>query len=119
MLGLLFIPLIGSASDQCNSSYGRRRPFIWLLSVGILLALFIIPHADFLATHLFWGGRTLEVKDTFDFFKVQKADEMKWSPTSDVTVFFFHPTDRHPHLWGDPAGFLWTSLLHTTGGTVV
>lgn len=89
MLGLLFIPLIGSASDQCNSSYGRRRPFIWLLSVGILLALFIIPHADFLATHLFWGGRTLEVKDTFDFFKVQKADEIKWSPTSDVTVLFF------------------------------
>uniref|UniRef100_A0A3P8X6C6 Zgc:77158 n=2 Tax=Cynoglossus semilaevis TaxID=244447 RepID=A0A3P8X6C6_CYNSE len=61
VLGLLFIPLIGSASDQCNSSYGRRRPFIWLLSVGILLALFIIPHADFLATHLFWGGRTLEI----------------------------------------------------------
>ncbi|TRY54535.1 hypothetical protein DNTS_033401 [Danionella cerebrum] len=56
VLGLLFIPLIGSASDNCNSSYGRRRPFIWLLSLGVLLALFIIPHADVLADHLSWGS---------------------------------------------------------------
>ncbi|KAL3061946.1 solute carrier family 45 member 3 [Trematomus bernacchii] len=61
VLGLLFIPLIGSASDQCNSSYGRRRPFIWLLSLGVLLALFIIPNADLLAAHFAWGGRTLQV----------------------------------------------------------
>ncbi|XP_022605734.1 solute carrier family 45 member 3 [Seriola dumerili] len=61
VLGLLFIPLIGSASDHCNSSYGRRRPFIWLLSLGVLLALFIIPHADVLAARLTWGGRTLQV----------------------------------------------------------
>lgn len=56
VLGLLFIPLIGSASDHCNSSYGRRRPFIWLLSLGVLLALLIIPHADVLAAHLSWGS---------------------------------------------------------------
>ncbi|XP_028304252.1 solute carrier family 45 member 3 [Gouania willdenowi] len=61
VLGLFFIPLIGSASDHCNSSYGRRRPFIWLLSLGVLLALFIIPHADILAARLSWGGHTLQV----------------------------------------------------------
>ncbi|KAM6937349.1 solute carrier family 45 member 3 [Xenentodon cancila] len=61
VLGLLFIPLIGSASDHCNSTYGRRRPFIWLFSLGVLLALFIIPHADILATHFAWGGQTLQV----------------------------------------------------------
>uniref|UniRef100_A0A3B4ZEC8 Solute carrier family 45 member 3 n=1 Tax=Stegastes partitus TaxID=144197 RepID=A0A3B4ZEC8_9TELE len=61
VLGLLFIPLIGSASDHCNSSYGRRRPFIWLLSLGVLVALFIIPHADVLAEFFAWGGRTLQV----------------------------------------------------------
>ncbi|XP_069561457.1 solute carrier family 45 member 3 [Brachyistius frenatus] len=61
VLGLLFIPLIGSASDHCNSSYGRRRPFIWLLSLGVLVALFIIPHADVLAARLAWGGRTVQV----------------------------------------------------------
>ncbi|XP_023131435.1 solute carrier family 45 member 3 [Amphiprion ocellaris] len=61
VLGLLFIPLIGSASDHCNSSYGRRRPFIWLLSLGVLLALLIIPNADILAEFFAWGGRTLQV----------------------------------------------------------
>ncbi|XP_077953696.1 solute carrier family 45 member 3-like isoform X2 [Gasterosteus aculeatus] len=61
VLGLLFIPLIGSASDQCHSSYGRRRPFIWLLSLGVLLALFIIPNADVLAARFAWGGRTFQV----------------------------------------------------------
>ncbi|XP_076878132.1 solute carrier family 45 member 3 isoform X2 [Brachyhypopomus gauderio] len=65
VLGLLFIPLIGSASDRCTSSYGRRRPFIWLLSLGVLLALLIIPHADVLAAHLSWGpgdpSRALQV----------------------------------------------------------
>ncbi|XP_034445023.1 solute carrier family 45 member 3 [Hippoglossus hippoglossus] len=61
VLGLLFIPLIGSASDQCNSSYGRRRPFIWLLSLGVLVALLIIPHADVLAARFAWGGRTVQV----------------------------------------------------------
>ncbi|KAE8296588.1 Solute carrier family 45 member 3 Prostate cancer-associated protein 6 Prostein [Larimichthys crocea] len=61
VFGLLFIPVIGSASDHCNSSYGRRRPFIWMLSLGVLLALVIIPHADVLAARLAWGGRTLQV----------------------------------------------------------
>ncbi|CAL8322372.1 unnamed protein product [Gadus morhua 'NCC'] len=61
VLGLLFIPLIGSASDQCNSSYGRRRPFLWLLSLGVLLALLIIPHADRLAARLAWGSTNLQV----------------------------------------------------------
>ncbi|GAA6090830.1 solute carrier family 45 member 3 [Tachysurus ichikawai] len=56
VLGLIFIPLIGSASDRCSSSYGRRRPFIWLLSLGVLVAMLIIPHADVLAAHLSWSG---------------------------------------------------------------
>ncbi|KPP65372.1 solute carrier family 45 member 3-like [Scleropages formosus] len=61
VLGLLFIPLIGSASDRCTSRYGRRRPFIWLLSLGVLLSLLIIPHADVLATHWGRGGHPLQV----------------------------------------------------------
>ncbi|KAJ8269089.1 hypothetical protein COCON_G00116960 [Conger conger] len=61
VLGLLFIPLVGSASDRCTSSYGRRRPFIWLLSLGVLVALLIIPHADVLAAQFSWGGSTLQV----------------------------------------------------------
>uniref|UniRef100_A0A3P9L216 Solute carrier family 45 member 4 n=1 Tax=Oryzias latipes TaxID=8090 RepID=A0A3P9L216_ORYLA len=43
VLGLMFTPLIGSASDRCTLRWGRRRPFILALCVGTLMgvALFL------------------------------------------------------------------------------
>ncbi|XP_076010011.1 solute carrier family 45 member 4-like [Genypterus blacodes] len=43
ILGLLFTPVIGSASDRCTLPWGRRRPFILALCVGVLfgVALFL------------------------------------------------------------------------------
>ncbi|KAL7843318.1 hypothetical protein AOLI_G00248300 [Acnodon oligacanthus] len=49
VLGLIFIPPIGSASDSWSSRYGRRRPFIWALCIGVLLGLVVIPHATQIA----------------------------------------------------------------------
>ncbi|XP_056590948.1 solute carrier family 45 member 3 isoform X1 [Triplophysa dalaica] len=46
VLGLIFVPLIGSASDSFRSKYGRRRPFIWPLCMGVLLGLLIIPQTS-------------------------------------------------------------------------
>ncbi|XP_063784547.1 solute carrier family 45 member 3-like [Pseudophryne corroboree] len=61
VLGLILVPLIGSASDNCQSNYGRRRPFIWLLSLGVLVSLFIIPHADSLASYFSYGGNRVHI----------------------------------------------------------
>ncbi|XP_061123773.1 solute carrier family 45 member 4-like isoform X1 [Syngnathus typhle] len=43
VLGLIFTPLIGSASDRCPLRWGRRRPFILALCIGTLMgvALFL------------------------------------------------------------------------------
>lgn len=43
VLGLIFTPLIGSASDRCTLRWGRRRPFIGALCIGTLIgvALFL------------------------------------------------------------------------------
>ncbi|KAK1173037.1 solute carrier family 45 member 4-like [Acipenser oxyrinchus oxyrinchus] len=43
ILGLIFTPLIGSASQRCTLPWGRRRPFILALCIGVLLgvALFL------------------------------------------------------------------------------
>ncbi|NXP45235.1 S45A3 protein, partial [Heliornis fulica] len=61
VLGLVFVPLIGSASDHWRSSYGRRRPFIWMLCLGVLLSLFVIPHASSLASLFALNPRPLEI----------------------------------------------------------
>lgn len=61
VLGLVSVPLLGSASDHWRGRYGRRRPFIWALSLGILLSLFLIPRASRLAGLLCPDTRPLEL----------------------------------------------------------
>jgi len=43
LLGLVLGPLLGSLSDRCPSPLGRRRPFILLLSAGIVAGLLLVP----------------------------------------------------------------------------
>ncbi|ODM96455.1 Membrane-associated transporter protein, partial [Orchesella cincta] len=44
LLGFFLTPLLGSLSDGCRSQLGRRRPFIILLSIGIILGLIMVPN---------------------------------------------------------------------------
>lgn len=37
LVGFFMTPLLGSLSDRCHSRFGRRRPFIVLMSIGVLL----------------------------------------------------------------------------------
>lgn len=42
ILGFLITPILGSLSDGCRLSMGRRRPFILLLALGVLMGEFVI-----------------------------------------------------------------------------
>lgn len=53
LLGFIFVPMIGRASDACRSPYGRRRPFIFLLGVFLILSLIIVPNAESVCVALF------------------------------------------------------------------
>ncbi|CAH1786398.1 unnamed protein product [Owenia fusiformis] len=56
LLCFFIVPVIGRASDNCMSRYGRRRPFIFVFSIGLLLSLIIIPYGEYLGVFAFGNG---------------------------------------------------------------
>lgn len=45
-LCLLVVPIMGRWMDTCKSRFGRRIPFMFTLSLLVLLSLVLIPYAD-------------------------------------------------------------------------
>ncbi|XP_017263030.3 membrane-associated transporter protein [Kryptolebias marmoratus] len=46
ILGFLLQPIIGSASDYCHSPWGRRRPYILVLGILMLLGISMFLNGD-------------------------------------------------------------------------
>ncbi|XP_067279431.1 membrane-associated transporter protein [Pseudorasbora parva] len=46
ILGFVLQPIIGSASDYCRSPWGRRRPYILLLGIMMLVGLTLFLNGD-------------------------------------------------------------------------
>ncbi|KOX68927.1 Membrane-associated transporter protein [Melipona quadrifasciata] len=46
LIGFFVTPILGSLSDRCRSKYGRRRPFILLLALGVLIGLILVPNGE-------------------------------------------------------------------------
>lgn len=61
LLAFFVSPLLGSISDRCNSRFGRRRPIIAILSVGLILGLILAPYGRDIGKYLgdVGGGVTL------------------------------------------------------------
>ena len=63
IIGFLLTPVLGSLSDRCRSKLGRRRPFIMLFSVGVVLGLLLVPNGETLGV-LLGDTYTLQVNGT-------------------------------------------------------
>ena len=42
LIGFFLTPIMGSLSDRCKSNLGRRRPFIILLSIGVIFGKYLL-----------------------------------------------------------------------------
>lgn len=47
LIGFFIAPFIGSISDRCRLSWGRRRPVITVLCLAILIGLFFVPYGKY------------------------------------------------------------------------
>lgn len=56
-LGLILSPLIGSLSDRCKLSLGRRRPFIIMLAVLEVIGNICLLLIDFRKTEFAFNSR--------------------------------------------------------------
>jgi solute carrier family 45 protein 1/2/4 len=57
VFGFILSPILGTLSDRCRSSLGRRRPFIIGLSVLLFLGLLLVPYGENVGA---WLGDTGE-----------------------------------------------------------
>ncbi|XP_018392857.1 PREDICTED: proton-associated sugar transporter A [Cyphomyrmex costatus] len=46
LVGFFVTPILGSISDRCKLKYGRRRPFILLLAIGVFIGLILVPNGE-------------------------------------------------------------------------
>jgi len=46
LIGFFLVPALGSLSDKCQTRFGRRRPFIFIYSIGILTGLMLVANGN-------------------------------------------------------------------------
>ena len=74
VLGILFQGYLGSASDRCKSSWGKRRPFILVLGLAVSFSLVLFAYGRSIPDRLFHGSEmnvllaTIAIFVVMDFF---------------------------------------------------
>jgi len=120
LVGFFLTPILGSLSDRCKSPLGRRRPFIILLSIGVVLGLILVPNGKDLGKlmgdkyyhheHEPPTGR-LTMDDYTTARDVEEYDEYP-NITSSTPPYHTPPPDLHTyHPWGIFFTIIGTVLL--------
>jgi solute carrier family 45, member 1/2/4 len=66
LIAFFISPILGSLSDRCSSRFGRRRPVILLLSIGLLMGLILTPYGADIGKFLGDDGSSQTVNSTSD-----------------------------------------------------
>uniref|UniRef100_A0A182Q0W9 Major facilitator superfamily associated domain-containing protein n=1 Tax=Anopheles farauti TaxID=69004 RepID=A0A182Q0W9_9DIPT len=122
LVGFFLTPVLGSLSDRCRSKFGRRRPFILLLSLGVLLGLLLVPNGEDVGYAMGdFNPYTLAANDTAEQVSWQQkaGDNRNVKPMSQRTATIKaaleapdeQPTQRPRHPWGIFFTILGTVLL--------
>ncbi|XP_065169372.1 proton-associated sugar transporter A isoform X2 [Atheta coriaria] len=101
LIGFFLTPILGSLSDKCPLNIGRRRPFIFCMSLGVLLGLLLVPNGEDIGYAL---------GDPYYNTSVTQIVSHRTSATSENNI---DDNTNHPnsHPWGVLFTILGTVLL--------
>ncbi|XP_026839928.1 proton-associated sugar transporter A-like [Drosophila persimilis] len=98
LVGFFLCPILGSLSDRCKLNMGRRRPFILLLSIGVVFGLLLVPNGESLG---YWFGDEHQYPP--NVFSVSNMTQN--------TTHNMHSSSKNSHPWGIFFTVLGTVLL--------
>ena len=118
LVGFFLTPILGSLSDRCKSPLGRRRPFIILLSIGVVLGLLLVPNGKALGKMMGdkYYDREIDAP-TGRIFMEEDTTEDVWNNSTgvhddDEEMSVTPPPDLHTyHPWGIFFTIIGTVLL--------
>lgn len=109
IVGFFVTPLLGSLSDRCHHPMGRRRPFIILLSIGVLMGLLLVPNGEDIGYAMgdfySWPNETASLNQT------KMLPHRTTAIDSDQEFSEMLTTTSSSHTWGIFFTILGTVLL--------
>ncbi|GAB0087533.1 proton-associated sugar transporter A [Sergentomyia squamirostris] len=105
LIGFFLTPILGSLSDGCRHGLGRRRPFIILLSMGVLLGLLLVPNGETIG-YAFGdsGGNST-------FLNTSQSLISSHRTSASSSAIIKSPIEENSHPWGIFFTILGTVLL--------
>lgn len=109
VVGFFLTPLLGSLSDRCHHPMGRRRPFIILLSIGVLMGLLLVPNGEDIGYAL--GDFYSMPNETMSLNQTKLLPHRTTAIDSDQEFSEMLTTESSSHTWGIFFTILGTVLL--------